>query len=239
MIKSVLTKFRKIFFTDINENLSVLITNQTKSLMIQQALQKELKELKERILAELLELRELKTFLGLLNYKQEENDIFCNNTTLQEKAKNLMAFHLITDTKIKFDFSREAYQQALTVFNLLTPMNVLGKEKVRLGAKYDGGYITIDPEIKKENDGIAYSFGISTYDPWSLEMVKRGYNVYQYDGFIKNGPYIHPMIYFFSFIIWLFRHYGGRIIELEKPKMSNMRLLGYFFEGNDTKKANF
>ena len=27
----------------------------------------------------------------------------------------------------------------------------------------------------------------------------------------------------------LFRHYSGRIIELDKPKISNMRLLGCFF----------
>ena len=37
----------------------------------------------------------------------------------------------------------------------------------------------------------------------------------------------------------LFRHYGGRIVELEKSKISNMWLLRYFIEGNDTKKAYF
>ena len=72
---------------------------------------------------------------------------------------------------------------------------------MRLGPVFDGGYVTIEPETRTENDGIAYSFGISTYDPWSLEMAKRGYNVFQYDGTIESGPYSNPMIHFFNYMI--------------------------------------
>ena len=154
------------------------------------------------------EVNELKVFLGLLNYNSaqqiknhEKEDETDENKTLHEKSKDLMAFHLIDNIKIRFDFSQEAYQKALSVFDLLTPMDVLGKRKVRLGSEFDGGYITIEPETRQEKDGIAYSFGISTYDPWSLEMVERGYNVFQYDGTIENGPYNHPMIHFFKYMI--------------------------------------
>jgi len=103
--------------------------------------------------------------------------------------------------RIKFDFSQEAYQRAMTVFDLLTPMDVPGKRKVRLGAEFDGGYVMLEPEPNKNKDGIAYSFGISTYDPWSLEMAGRGYNVFQYDGTVEHGPYNSPMIHFFKYMI--------------------------------------
>jgi hypothetical protein len=80
-------------------------------------------------------------------------------------------------------------------------MNVLGKKKIRFGNIHDGGYVSIEPEIKNDNDGIAYSFGISTSDPWSMEMVRRGYNVFQYDGTIENSPDNHPMIHFSKYMI--------------------------------------
>ena len=136
------------------------------------------------------------TLLGLSNYSSN-----IQSNSFEEKTKSLLAFHMITNVKIYYDFSKSALKLALDVFKLLTPMNIENKKKVRLGGDFDGGYVTIAPEIIKENNGIAYSFGVSNYDPWSLEMVKRGYNVYQYDGTIENSPYTHPMIHFYKYLI--------------------------------------
>ena len=45
-------------------------------------------------------------------------------------------------------------------------------------------------------DGITYSFGISDYSPWDLEMANRGFKVYQYDGTVPQSPDEHPNIIF-------------------------------------------
>jgi hypothetical protein len=122
-----------------------------------------------------------------------------NNLLIQQRMKQILEcykFHLI-----RFSFSEETYQKALTIFDLLSPFDVLGKKKMRFGDNHDGGYVSIEPETKKDNDGIAYSFGISTSDPWSMDMVKRGYNVFQYDGTIENSPDNHPMVHFNKFMI--------------------------------------
>jgi hypothetical protein len=103
--------------------------------------------------------------------------------------------------KIVHDFSEDAYCKALDLFEALTPMNVIEGKKKRLGGANDCGYVMLEPEIKKNQDGIAYSFGISTEDPWSLEMVNKGYHVFQYDGTIDKCPYAHPMIHFYKFMI--------------------------------------
>ena len=147
---------------------------------------------------------ELKSYLNLSIYLIGcQSEIQNNNSILriQDKVKLIIEFSRIHNMEIKVDFSDEAYQKASTVFGLLTPMDVSGKTKIRLGDNGDGGYVTIEPEFKNNNDGIAYSFGISTSDPWSMEMVKKGYEVFQYDGTIESSPDNHPMIHFFKFMI--------------------------------------
>lgn len=164
-----------------------------------------------------MELDEIKSNLSLLTYmiscqnkgKEEtylQNSIigfkhtnWQNNLLIQQRMKQIIDFtksHIV-----RFSFYDKAYKNAFRILDSLSPTNVLGKEKIRFGDNNDGGYVSIEPEIKKNNDGIAYSFGISTSDPWSMEMVKRGYNVFQYDGTIENSPDNHPMIHFNKFMI--------------------------------------
>lgn len=50
------------------------------------------------------------------------------------------------------------YQKLL---RLLSPYDVAGQTKLRIGPAHDGGYVMLDPG----RDGIAYSFGISDYSP--------------------------------------------------------------------------
>lgn len=66
------------------------------------------------------------------------------------------------------------YQKLL---RLLSPYDVAGQTKLRIGPAHDGGYVMLDPG----RDGIAYSFGISDYSPWDLEMANRGFKVYSID----------------------------------------------------------
>ena len=81
------------------------------------------------------------------------------------------------------------YQKLL---RLLSPYDVAGQTKLRIGPAHDGGYVMLDPG----RDGIAYSCGISDYSPWDLEMANRGFKVYQYDGTVPQSPDEHPNIIF-------------------------------------------
>lgn len=87
----------------------------------------------------------------------------------------------------------EDYAQSVReMIKLITPMNARGAKKERIGGDRDGGYVMLDPG----RDGIAYSLGISSYAPWDLEMARRGFTVYQYDGSIDQEPDKHPNILF-------------------------------------------
>ena len=62
---------------------------------------------------------------------------------------------------------------------------VTGHALVRVGNKYDGGYVMLD-DFKGR---IAYSFGISTDVSWDKDMTLKGYDVYMYDHTIDKLPY--------------------------------------------------
>jgi hypothetical protein len=119
---------------------------------------------------------------------------------VQQKIKYLQ--ELIDKRRIppKTNFSDEAYDNAVEIYKLLSPKTVVGYNKIRLGTQNDGGYVFLDA-FPQNGIRFAYSFGISTYDPFSLDMVARGYDVWQYDGTISEPPYNHPRIHFRRFNI--------------------------------------
>jgi hypothetical protein len=179
-IKKLFRKFRTHLSYEIIENQRREFENQKREFETQR---REFGEIKSDIL--------FLTYMISCQYQ--------DNPQIQQRIKQIL--ELTQFYPIRFFLKYEINQNASTVFNLLSPMNVLGQQKIRFGDSHDGGYVSIEPEIKKDNDGIAYSFGISTSDPWSMDMVKRGYNVFQYDGTIENSPDNHPMIHFYRFMI--------------------------------------
>ena len=80
------------------------------------------------------------------------------------------------------------------LLKLLKPRKVIGREKVRLGARADGGYVLLDDLSAVP---LAYSLGIEKEVTWDLEIVRRGVPVRQYDFSIKCEPVAHPLIKFF------------------------------------------
>lgn len=65
----------------------------------------------------------------------------------------------------------------------------------RIGKKGDGGYYMAENEKGAYSDSdclIAYSLGIADDVSWDLFMAEKGYNVFQYDGCIKQIPVNHP-----------------------------------------------
>jgi hypothetical protein len=83
------------------------------------------------------------------------------------------------------------------IIKTLRPYTAVGAIKVRIGGESDGGYVMLDPG----RDGLAYSFGISQYSPWDLEMAERNFRVYQYDATIEQEPAKHKNIFFNKFNI--------------------------------------
>ncbi|WP_299395902.1 DUF268 domain-containing protein [uncultured Desulfovibrio sp.] len=98
--------------------------------------------------------------------------------------------------KARFSWSRDAELEAAyrRLFTLLTPYDIKGCKKVRIGGNNDGGYVMPDPG----RDGIAYSFGVSGYSPWDRQMAERGFKVWQFDGTIDDAPDHHPNLFFFK-----------------------------------------
>src|SRR5262245_16910804 len=69
-------------------------------------------------------------------------------------------------------------ERILKLGSLLAPQHAVGQSKVRLGSKYDGGYICLN-----DFDGIttAFSFGIGQNDDWDFEIAGKGIVVHQFD----------------------------------------------------------
>jgi len=59
----------------------------------------------------------------------------------------------------------------------------------RVGENYDGGYIICADGLKNSGLKGAYSYGISGYDGWGMDIAQR-YKIplYEYDCFNKNAP---------------------------------------------------
>ena len=69
---------------------------------------------------------------------------------------------------------------------LINPMKVLGKNKIRLGNKYDGGYVLLNDfdHIK-----IAYSLGIGNEVSFDKELADKNIDIFMYDHTIEKLPY--------------------------------------------------
>ncbi|MDP2354557.1 MAG: FkbM family methyltransferase [Beijerinckiaceae bacterium] len=81
------------------------------------------------------------------------------------------------------------------VLSLLTPQEVIGSNKIRIGRQNDGGYVLIDEERRTR---VCYSFGIGLDASWDYEMAIRGAIVYQYDHNLAKPPQQHPSFRFYS-----------------------------------------
>jgi hypothetical protein len=87
-----------------------------------------------------------------------------------------------------------ARDRILKLGSLLAPQQVVGQSKVRLGSKYDGGYVCLD-----DFDWIttAFSFGVGESDEWDVEVAGKGIVVHQFDHSIDGPPRVHPNCHFY------------------------------------------
>ena len=72
------------------------------------------------------------------------------------------------------------------IYHLISPKQVIGKNRILIGDKKDGCYILLDDFT---NIKIAYSFGISNMIQFDKNLADRSIDVYMYDHTINSLPY--------------------------------------------------
>jgi hypothetical protein len=105
--------------------------------------------------------------------------------------------------------STVARERIMKLGSLLAPQQAVGKSKVRLGSKYDGGYICLDDFC---GIATAFSLGIGKSDEWEIAVAERGIVVHQFDHSIDSPPHVHPNCHFHRKRI-VPRHDGTSAVE--------------------------
>jgi hypothetical protein len=108
-----------------------------------------------------------------------------------EKEKIINKIEIIKENEIFMYQHKLIYKKSLK-FNLnelISPMKVLGKNKIRIGNKQDGGYVLLDDFDKIK---FAYSLGISEEISFDKELADRNIEVFMYDHTINKLPYENP-----------------------------------------------
>jgi hypothetical protein len=88
---------------------------------------------------------------------------------------------------------RHAGQEFRAFLALLQPHDVRGRNKVRVGAEADGGYVMLDDLVPTRH---ALSLGIGTQVSWDIAMAARGLRVFQYDHTVDASPQLHELFVF-------------------------------------------
>jgi hypothetical protein len=83
----------------------------------------------------------------------------------------------------------------LGLASMFEPLDVNGFSKIRMGSRFDGGYVMLDDF---RNVDLALSFGIGANADWDLAVAQRGVTVRQYDHTITHSPISHDSIAFFG-----------------------------------------
>ena len=125
--------------------------------------------------------------------KSLETQIINQDNTIKSQdnlIKNLDYKNLILNQQIEVFFSYlDSIKNETCIYQLLRPKGVLGKNKVRIGAKNDGGYILLNDF---ENIKYAYSFGISNEISFDKELADKNIDIFMYDHTIEALPFTNP-----------------------------------------------
>ena len=113
-----------------------------------------------------------------------------NNTLFRKKFKNIDNKNLVLNFQFDAFYSYlNTYKNKSSIFQLLKPKDVIGKNKVRIGRKGDGGYILLNDF---ENIKFAYSFGISNEISFDKALADKNIDVFMYDHAIEGLPIFNP-----------------------------------------------
>ena len=73
-----------------------------------------------------------------------------------------------------------------SIYQILKPKTILGKNKIRIGSNKDGGYVLLNDF---ENIKFAYSFGINNEISFDKDLADRHIDIFMYDHTIENLPF--------------------------------------------------
>ena len=111
--------------------------------------------------------------------------------TIEEKIKYLKL--LTNNDELEYKGIRECLlndpDKQFCIYHLILPKEVIGKQRILLGERYDGSYVLLD-DFK--NIKIAYSFGISNNIRFDKALADKGIDIYMYDHTINYLPYENP-----------------------------------------------
>ncbi|WP_267360786.1 MULTISPECIES: FkbM family methyltransferase [unclassified Methylobacterium] len=122
-----------------------------------------------------------------LLYQQVFNSVeFAERARRINSNPNSLGEVCVTDSSVAL--LPDYQERILLMLSLLSPVDVVGLGKVRVGRNNDGGYVMID-----DFEGItdAYSLGISDDVSWDRQIAERGIKVFQYDHTIDSLPEEH------------------------------------------------
>jgi hypothetical protein len=91
------------------------------------------------------------------------------------------------------DLAQSLHWQIRRTFNCISPYDIAGKRKLRIGGMRDGGYVMLDGF---DHIHAAYSLGVGGDVSWDLEMANRGIPVHQFDHTVSAPPSQHPLFSF-------------------------------------------
>ena len=107
--------------------------------------------------------------------------------TIKNTKSNLMNNDIILNQQIEAILSYLLnYKKNSSIYQLLEPKAILGKKKVRIGSKKDGGYILLNDF---ENIKIAYSFGINNEVSFDKDLADKNIDIFMYDHTIEKLPF--------------------------------------------------
>ena len=132
--------------------------------------------------------------LNLFCNQNANDDIFIDNNLTNELSKKVRILKILTNNdEIEYKGMLECLlndpDEKYCIYHLISPKQVLGKHRILLGGKSDGGYVLLDDfdDIK-----IAYSFGIDKRIQFDKALADRGIDVYMYDHTINSLPFYNP-----------------------------------------------
>ena len=110
------------------------------------------------------------------------------------------------------------------IYQIIKPKAVFGKQKIRIGAHSDGGYILLNDF---ENIKFAYSFGISNETSFDKGLADKNIDVFMYDHTIEKLPYTNQKF-----------HWKKIGLTEEEGKYNNMKTLPELIRENGHNNEN-
>jgi len=123
----------------------------------------------------------------IINHKKSIKKL---EKSIESKIKLLEYKNYILNFQIEAFFSYlNTIRNESSIFQIIKPKEVIGKEKVRIGGRNDGGYVLLNDFEKIR---IAYSFGISDEISFDKGLADKNIDVFMYDHTIEKLPFSNP-----------------------------------------------